>query len=497
MKQFLIKLRVAIVATGAIGVTSLGLIALPANAEQGNEPSARAGFLGSNPSGKLGRDGEPLFSKALDQTMHTFNKKQPAADNSFKAECPPTVHCVVIPAAYMANNGNVEDYGNYDITNRPKDMAINSVVIHDTEGDLQSVLSAFQDPTFYASVHYVVDTDGTIYQMVQDKNIAWHAGNWSVNMHSIGIEHIGHAATGSTDYTPAMYHASAQLVKYLTDKYDILRDREHIIGHDNVPATTTDGIASMHTDPGPYWNWQNYMAMIGAPVLPTSNLRHKSNMVTIAPVWPLNKLTVTGCTTNTQSCVPSGAHADSFIYLRAEPNEDAAFFTDPVIGQGSTDINNNAARLFYGQTFAVADQKIDNHGIWYEVWVNGRTGWFYSPWKAPTAFPASGEYVTPKSDSGAAVYGRAIPERSEYPTDLLATPPASWYIPTPTPLVYTVAAGQRYKLIEEVPTDHFYAWASDSSFPYDHTVFHGATNYLEIQIGNRVGYVKADSVNIR
>lgn len=478
-----------------LGLTSLSAAAQPAPVHGNSSSNNNVGFMGENPSGKLGRDGKPLISRPVGKAPESL--KALSGSPNFQAECPPTIHCVVTPAAYSPNNGNVEDYGNYDLANRPSDMAINTVVIHDTEGDLQSVINAFQNPTFYASAHYVIDTDGTVYQMIQTKNMAWHAGNWSVNMHSIGIEHVGHAALGGTEYTPAMYWASSQLVKYLADKYNIPKDREHIIGHENVPAQTGAGIPKMHVDPGPFWNWQNYMAMMGAPVVPSGSFN--SQLVTVAPVWPLNKPQVTGCSGGTDNgCVPAGVQPTSFVYLRTEPRTNAPFFTDPVLGQGSTEIANNAARLFYGQTFAVADKHIDQGGVWYQVWVNGQKGWFYSPWGAPTALSASGKYVTPKAGLATiATYGRAIPERSEYPADLIAVPPASFYIPAQTPLPYSMAAGQKYKLIGEIPTDHFYAWASDSSFPYDHTVFHGATKYYMVQLGNRLGFVKEADVVVQ
>lgn len=417
-----------------------------------------------------------------------------ADEPPFSAACPPTVHCVVVPAPYVANDGNVEDYGNFDRTNRPTDMTIDKIVIHDTEGSLKDTLEHFQDTHVYASVQYVVDTDGTVYQMVRNKDMGWHAGNWWFNMHSIGIEHIGHAADPS-GYTSAMYEASAKLVKYLTGKYGIPRDRGHIIGHDNVPASKSADIAGMHVDPGPFWNWQKYMTLIGAPVLPHGNT---GSLVTVAPVWPLSKELVTGCTSGSQSCVPSGSHATNFVYLRTEPRSDAPLISDPVMGSGDTTIPNNAARLFYGQTVAVAKRQVVSQGVWYQVWVNGVQGWFISPYAAPTAFPTSGQYITPKSGmTSVPVYGRPIPERSEYPADLLAVPPASWYIPTPTPLTYAVGAGQKYRVVDAtVPTDHFYAWASDSSFPYDHTAFKGVTRYLEIQLGNRTGFVKRDDVTV-
>lgn len=491
-----IRPRLIVVAVAAFLVAA-GIVTTPTLATT-QEP----GFLGENPSGKFDRNGKPFISKrpvALDQKQRGFKKFQ-SSDIPSQAECPPTVTCIVMPAAYSPNNGNVEDYGNYDKANRPHDMKINSIVIHDTEGDLQSVLDAFQNPAFYASTHYVVNTDGTIYQMVAPKDIAWHAGNWSTNMHSIGIEHVGFAAD-STTYTPEMYQASEKLVKYLSEKYDIPRDRGHIIGHDNVAATSEASLANMHVDPGPFWNWQDYMRGSGAPVLPRINLHRLGNtFVTIAPSWSRSQQAVTGCTdiANTH-CVPDGLQATNFVYLRTEPRSDAPFFADPKLGQGTTDIKNNAARLFYGQKLAVSDVRLEREGLWLQVWVNGAKGWFYSPWNAPTALPGTGKYIVPKPGvESVAVYGRAIPERSEYPADLLAGPPASTYIPTPTALPYTVKAGQRYTVIDSnVPTDHFYAWASDSSFPYDHTVFKGQTKYIQIQLGNRVGYVKASDVVIK
>ena len=38
------------------------------------------------------------------------------------------------------------------------------------------------------SSHFVIDNDGTIYQMVDTKNVGWHAGIRSVNKASIGID---------------------------------------------------------------------------------------------------------------------------------------------------------------------------------------------------------------------------------------------------------------------------------------------------------------------
>lgn len=415
------------------------------------------------------------------------------------AECPPTIRCIVVPAAYQVNNGDVVDYGNYDVANRPHSIEIDSIVVHDGEGTCQQIIDAFQNPRHYASTQYVVCRDGTVFQMVRNQDVPWHAGNWWYNMHSIGIEHEGHAAYGSTDYTLQMYLASAELVKYLVALFGI--SPENIIGHDNVPAPRAVALAGMHTDPGPYWNWGLYMLLItGRPTLPSWSLT--SEQIKIAPLWPLHKPVVTGCSEGDNGCVPEKPQPANFVYLRTESRLDAPLFVDPVLGPGTTDIKNNNARLFWGQTFMVADRRVGDAGVWYKVWVNGATGWFHSPWNAPTTARAeSTEYVTPQAGQASApVYGRPSPELSVYPAELLASPPGSFWIPrlAPTdPLPYHMQAGQKYRLITKmVANDHLYTWTIDGSYPYEGTVFRGQTLYYQIEYGGRIGFVKASDVDV-
>ncbi len=63
-----------------------------------------------------------------------------------------------------------------------------------------------------------------------------------------------------------MYRSSARLVKYLARKYDIPLDMQHIFGHDQIPGVTAANVAGMHWDPGPYWNWERYFQLLGAPL---------------------------------------------------------------------------------------------------------------------------------------------------------------------------------------------------------------------------------------
>lgn len=146
-------------------------------------------------------------------------------------------------------------YGNYTRANRESSHPINKIVIHVTQGSWSSAINWFRDSRAGVSAHYTVrSSDGFIGQSVQEKDIAYHAGNWPYNQTSIGIEHEGYVSQ-SRWFTDAMYRSSARLTAYLCKKYKIPIDRKHIIGHNQVPYAT-------HTDPGRYWNWTKYMNLV-------------------------------------------------------------------------------------------------------------------------------------------------------------------------------------------------------------------------------------------
>jgi len=54
-----------------------------------------------------------------------------------------------------------------------------------------------------------------------------------------------------------MYRASAALTAEICKRYGIPRDRRHIIGHVEIPG-------ARHTDPGRFWDWNRYMALVAA-----------------------------------------------------------------------------------------------------------------------------------------------------------------------------------------------------------------------------------------
>lgn len=51
-----------------------------------------------------------------------------------------------------------------------------AVVLHITQGSLQSALRWFEDRKSQVSAHWIVDTEGSWHQIVPEEHTAWHAG---------------------------------------------------------------------------------------------------------------------------------------------------------------------------------------------------------------------------------------------------------------------------------------------------------------------------------
>ncbi|QES51840.1 N-acetylmuramoyl-L-alanine amidase [Streptomyces venezuelae] len=143
---------------------------------------------------------------------------------------------------------------NYVTSDRPESYPIKYVIIHLTTDILPIMLSKFKDPAERVSAHYVISAAGTrIAQCVRERDVAWHSGSIWYNYRSIGIEHEGW--TDQPVYTDTMYEASAVLTATICAKYEVPADRDHILGHIEVPHST-------HEDPGPVWDWDKYMKLV-------------------------------------------------------------------------------------------------------------------------------------------------------------------------------------------------------------------------------------------
>ncbi|MEO6714107.1 MAG: N-acetylmuramoyl-L-alanine amidase, partial [Mycobacteriales bacterium] len=398
-------------------------------------------------------------------------------------DCPSTISCEWIPAPYEQYGTTPGEYGNHDLANRPTDLDIDYIVIHNTEATYATTLQLVQDPTYVSWNYSIRSSDGHVAQHLDAKDVGFHAGNWYINMHAIGIEHEGFAAQGATWYTEAMYASSAKLVRYLADKYSVKLDRAHLIGHDQVPGTIPANVPGMHWDPGPYWDWEHYMSLVGAPMHATR--RGNTTVVMVKPGFADNQQPVTGCS-GSGACTTQGTN---FVYLHTAPSASSPLVKDLGLhadGSPSTTlVSDHGARLAAGQQVAVAKRS----GDWVGVWYLGDIGWLYSPPSNPDVVATGGRTVSAKPGAlTVPVYGRAYPEAAAY---------AGTGVPyqTVTPLQYTIKAGQKYVLADDtIDTNYYYAKTFDNSLPGDHTVITGNDRYYEIWFGHRIFYVRAADV---
>lgn len=123
---------------------------------------------------------------------------------------------------------------------------IDTVVLHSSYnnqgGDRYSVEKVIDIwESYEVAPHYMIDRKGNIYRLVEDEDIAYHAGNskmpdgrTDVNAFSIGIEILGDEDDG---YTDAQYGAVNDLIDSLKRKHGV----KYVVGHaDIAPGRKTD-----------------------------------------------------------------------------------------------------------------------------------------------------------------------------------------------------------------------------------------------------------------
>lgn len=124
---------------------------------------------------------------------------------------------------------------------------IQYIIIHSIVGSLNSCIKTFQSPTRIASAHNIVGWNGREVQMVTYPDTAYHAGNWEINLRSIGIEHDDQARPW--DPRPdVLYEASARRVASLCIRFGIPCDRGHIKKHSEVSLKGTACPAGLDID---------------------------------------------------------------------------------------------------------------------------------------------------------------------------------------------------------------------------------------------------------
>jgi hypothetical protein len=131
------------------------------------------------------------------------------------------------------------------------------IVVHYTATNASALNNCiyFSGGNRNASAHYFID-DTSIWQSVPEEDSAWHAGNWSINSTSIGIEVV----SAGQDFTDGEIDRLAWLVGVLMERYGI--DANHVIRHyDVADVAPSGGTLDPHKRcPAPYvdagkWAW--------------------------------------------------------------------------------------------------------------------------------------------------------------------------------------------------------------------------------------------------
>lgn len=116
-----------------------------------------------------------------------------------------------------------------------------------------AALARLCDPEAKVSSHYVVDEDGAVYALVDERHRAWHAGVsfWrgvsGLNDNSIGIEIVnpGHEF-GYRAFPPAQMAAVLDLCQGILARHDI--PPRNVVGHSDIAPDRKQ-------DPGELFDW--------------------------------------------------------------------------------------------------------------------------------------------------------------------------------------------------------------------------------------------------
>lgn len=151
----------------------------------------------------------------------------------------------------------------------PELIPVEFLVLHYTACTLEETLRIFSDPARIVCAHFVIDLEGTIYDLggFRDGPIrrGKHAGpsrfelggkKWEAfNDYSIGIE-IVNANGNLFPYRDAQYDALAMLARHLVSRFLALRDPGRVVGHEQIAGFRGK------VDPGVRFDWRRFYAAV-------------------------------------------------------------------------------------------------------------------------------------------------------------------------------------------------------------------------------------------
>jgi len=146
-------------------------------------------------------------------------------------------------------------------------LPVSMVVLHYTGmPTADEALERMCDPKAEVSAHYMIDTDGTVTNLVPEDKRAWHAGKsyWrgitDINSASVGIELVnpGHE-WGYEPFTDDQMVGLMPLLADIIERYDI--PRANVVGHSDIAPARKQ-------DPGELFDWERLAQLRLAMAIP-------------------------------------------------------------------------------------------------------------------------------------------------------------------------------------------------------------------------------------
>jgi N-acetylmuramoyl-L-alanine amidase len=151
---------------------------------------------------------------------------------------------------------------------RPSSMPIDMIVLHYTgTPTAEAALARLRDPDVRVSAHYLVEEDGGVWRLVDERRRAWHAGvsHWrgmsGLNSRSIGIELVNPGHDGGYGPFPALQMAVVcDLCLELLSRHRI--PARNIVAHSDIAPERKQ-------DPGELFDWEG-LAQNGVGLWPAA-----------------------------------------------------------------------------------------------------------------------------------------------------------------------------------------------------------------------------------
>lgn len=132
---------------------------------------------------------------------------------------------------------NITAIGSPNFTAGRQGNKVTGVIIHWMAGTLAGTDAVFQDTVRNTSAHWGVE-DNNAHSYVAEVDTAYHAGNWDVNLKTIGIEHSAQPGRNASDGT---YESSAQLIAAASKKWGFAINSSTIRPHNVIVSTQCPG----------------------------------------------------------------------------------------------------------------------------------------------------------------------------------------------------------------------------------------------------------------